>query len=89
MFNIMRALTAELFGSPVVGFATSMDTLSGELRHSVAKTKWICMSICAIAAVAEVRNTSRSEGGNVQQTMTAFEGWSSKDLLTQRFLQNR
>ena len=47
------------------------------------------MFIYAIAAVAEVRNTSRSEGGDVQQTVTAVESWSCKDLLTERFLQDR
>lgn len=66
-----------------------MDTLSRELRHSVAQAEGVCVFNHAIAAVAEVRNTSRSEGGNVQQTVAAVESRSCKDLLTQRFLQDK
>lgn len=65
-----------------------MDTLSGELGHSVAQAEGVRVFICSITTVAEVCSTGGGEGGNVQQTVTAFEGWPSKDLLTQRFLQD-
>lgn len=82
----MSVLTAELFGSPVVGFTTSMDTLSRELRYSVAQAEGISVVIYTITTVAEVCNTGSGERGNVQQAVTAVEGRSFKDLLTQRLL---
>lgn len=85
----MSELTAELFGSPVLGLATSMDTLSRELRHSFAQAEGVYMFIYAIVTMAEVSNTGRSEGVNVQQTVTAVEGRPHKNLLAQRFLQDR
>ena len=47
------------------------------------------MFIYTITTVAEVCNTGRGERGNVQQAVTALEGHPCKDLLTQRFLQDR
>lgn len=70
-----------------MGFATSVDTLSGELGHCVAQAEGICAD--ALATVAEVCNTGRGEGIDVQQAVTAVEGRPREDLLTQRFLQNR
>lgn len=66
-----------------------MATLSGELWHSVAQAGWVSGSIDAIGAVAEVRNTGRSEGGEVEQTVTAVEGRPCEERLAQRFLQDR
>lgn len=62
---LLSVLTAELFSSPVVGLATSMDTLSRELGHSVAQAEGACVVIYAINTVAEVCNTGRREGGNI------------------------
>ena len=86
---VMSALTAELFGPPVAGLATSMGALSGELWHSVTQAERVCMFICAVAALAEVSGAGRGEGVNIQQTVTAVEGRPGQDLLTQRFLQDR
>lgn len=82
----MRLLTAELLGSPVHWFSTSMAALSGELGHSVAQAEGICVAISG--AVAEVCNTGRGEGGDVEQTVAAAEGRPRKDLLAQGFLQD-
>lgn len=87
IYNWQRLLTAQLLGPPVEGFPTSVDTLSGKLRHCVAQAERICAA--ALATVAEVCNTGRGEGLDVQQAVTAVEGWPCEDLLTQRFLQNR
>lgn len=59
-----------------------MDTLSRELRNSVAQTDRVYVVIFAIATVAEVCNTGRCEGGNVQQAVTATKSWPCEDLLT-------
>lgn len=85
----ISVLTAELLISPVVGFATHMDTLSRELRNSVAQTDGVYVVIFATATVAEVSNTGRCEGGDVEQAVTAIKSWPCEDLLTQRFLQDR
>lgn len=78
--------TAELVSSPVVWSATSMNTLSGKLWHSVAQAEWVNGSLAGVATVAEVCNTGRSKGGHVQATLAALESRSSEDVLTQRFL---
>lgn len=78
----ISVLTAELLISPVVGFATHMDTLSRELRNSVAQTDGVYVVIFAIATVTEVCNTGRCEGSNVQQAVTATKSWPCEDLLT-------
>lgn len=85
---LISVLTAEVFGSPVVGLATSMHTLSRELGHSVAQARGVCVFIFAIATVTEVCNTGGSERGNVQQIVAGVESRPCEDLLTQRFLQD-
>lgn len=85
----MSLLTAESSGSPIAGLTTSMDTLSGKLRHGVAQAGGVSMFLSAISTVAEVCHTGRGERVNIQQTVTAVESWPCEDLLTQRSLQDR
>ena len=69
-----------------------MNTLPGELREGVAEAQGVGVALCgagAGAAVADVSHTGAGEGGNVQQTLAAGEGWPCEYLLTQIALEER
>lgn len=81
MYSQQSSLVRQLWGLPPAW------THCLENSDSVAQAEGVC--VYAIVTVAEVRNTGRHEGDNVQQAVTAAERRLCKDLLAQGLLQDR
>jgi hypothetical protein len=78
-------LTAELFSPPLFGLPPCVNTLTGVLWDGVAQAE----GVGAVITVAQVRYTGLNKWVDGQQVLTAAEGRTGEQLLTNWFLSNK
>lgn len=81
--TVKCALTAKGFVPPLLGHATWMDTLSGELWEGFADE-----GVPVVFRIARISHTDSSEGVHIQKILATTECSSGEDLLT-KFLKAR
>lgn len=77
LFRGRTFLTAKGFVPPLLGLATSIGALSGELSDGLAKE-----GVSSVSRAARVLSTCLTKGIHIQKVYTAAEGSAEEDLIT-------